>query len=197
VLQKLGNQLQVQNQNQNQQTDNTQPINQTAGWETYTNTQYGFTIKYPEKAVFETGISSAEVNSRWYKVKVLTISNAEATIMISFPRAEMCGGYGPGVASKRVQEEITFNNKKYNFSGWVEDAENYNKWAEENPQYGGVNPKKTDPNYKRYYEKMMTLCNNTFQLTYSISFKNLVNQNDLIEVDKLTKQIVSTFKFTK
>lgn len=55
-LTKTNNQPQVQNQQQNQnqqqqtvnqQTNNAQPIDQTAGWKTYTNTQYGFSFKYP------------------------------------------------------------------------------------------------------------------------------------------------------
>lgn len=171
-------------------------VNPTAGWKIYTNAEYGFEIKYPEKAVLETSACSAEVNCRWYKIKVPTISNTEAEIMISFPQGEMCGSYGPGVASERVGEEIIFNNKKYNFNGWIEDAENYIKWADENPQYGSAKPQKTDKNYKRYYQKTMTVCDNTFQFNYSISFENLLKQNDLIEVDNLIKQIVSTFKFT-
>ena len=172
----------------------TTPADLTAGWKTYTNTQYEFEVKYPEKAVFETG--SAMANSNWYKIKVPSISDAEAVITISFPKSEMCGSYGPGVASVRASEEIVFNNKKYNFGGWIEDAENYIRWAEENPQYGGYTPRKTDPNYKRYYEKTMTLCGDTFTVNYSLSFKNLSNQNDLIAVEKLLNQIISSFKFT-
>jgi hypothetical protein len=47
---KNNDQLQVQSQQQvtNQQTNNNQPTNQIAGWKTYTNTQYGFEIKYPD-----------------------------------------------------------------------------------------------------------------------------------------------------
>lgn len=158
------------------------------GWKTYKNDKYNFKIMYPETSVIEDGDTGL-------KVKVLTSNNAEVFVMISFSQDERCGAYGPGVASKRISEEILFNNKKYNINGWVEDAENYIEWSIKNPQFGAGNIlQKTDPSYKRYYEKNMVICGDTFQIDYSISFKNLINQNDLIEVDELVKLVVSTIK---
>jgi len=34
-------------QTQNPQADNMEPVNQTAGWQTYTNTEYGYELQYP------------------------------------------------------------------------------------------------------------------------------------------------------
>jgi Tfp pilus assembly protein PilV len=61
-------QSQQQNQNQqqqtvNQQTANSQPINQVAGWKTYTSTQYGFEIQYPNSMSIQNSANSVSLVS--------------------------------------------------------------------------------------------------------------------------------------
>ena len=41
------------NKNQNQQTNNVQTTDQTTGWKTYTNNEYGFEFKYPQNLIAE------------------------------------------------------------------------------------------------------------------------------------------------
>lgn len=109
-------QSEQQNQNQqqkteNQETNNVQPINQTASWKTYTNNTYKYQINYIPTATIE------ETMGGGVKIKY-----QNGSIEICSKLIGACGNF-PGVGSeaKRVSKQIIIDGRNYNIAGYILD----------------------------------------------------------------------------
>lgn len=175
---------------------NSAPIKEIGrGWDTYTSEKLGFQVKVPSFVRIESGAQKSP-HGEWYKISTQTGSSVEATITINSPLRGCDFSYGSGVASKNVSETITINNTNYVANGWIEDAKNYTAWAKKYEKKGEVSTiiPETSPNYKRYYEKTVSLCEGGANIKYTLSSENLQNEEEVDRIEALVKEIISTIK---
>jgi hypothetical protein len=182
-----------QNQNQqqqtaNQQTNNVQPIDQIAGWKTYTNAQYGFEFQYPKEWV--TSDNSAATVSVWSSEKkkqeaVNAIIPIYPEFSVNYKGITSFNDFAKGLLGKSVSgvkeflqlynpnfTEINIDGKKAYATVFVSSVADYLIYIESD---NGVYVLSTP-----YIET-------------GISGYDSKNPN----INPIAKQIISTFKFTK
>lgn len=162
--------------------------NNPANWPTYNDKQHKYQINFPAYSNNKTFVEDGSLVREFD----LIVGDNKTNIYIAFPKSESCGRYGPGVASKKINDTIGLDGKNYQVSGWVEDPLNYAEWYRNNPQYG-------DPSIKDY-SKTINLCDvaGKFSITYTFEVKNANSESPKVkEVDLLIKNVLKTFKFTE
>jgi len=163
------------NQQQNQNTENT--VDQTAGWKTYTNTQYGYEIKYPQEGKVE--IITSDDGDGFRKLQpnqciLITYQNSYVTIGIPPYERGSCGmlNTGRGISDIRVKEQIVFNGKNYIAEGW-----------------------KTEDNYEDLYFTANNVDIN-YGTDHPTNLYKYLNEVDYNNAKNLDYKIISTFKLT-
>jgi len=151
------------------------PADQTAGWKTYTNTQYGYQIEYPKNAV----VKSSDLSNVSISVP---LKDGSIYVNINFPCSDMCGAYGPGVLDKHTSEDVSLGGKNFKASVWISDGILYaNRFGDKSSYYN---------------ENIYLPLDNKNAILYGFNFNTVTDRNDIKNADSLVKQILSTFKFT-
>lgn len=155
---------------QNYQTQTQNNSNQTADWKTYTNSEYGFEIKYPAGNSINQIKEDVLGNKAESPNQCTQISYENSFVYISLPPHNiLCGGTtGFGVDSIKLEEQLNIGGKIYYAKGW-----------------------KLGPNY----EFLSFQTDNGLNISYGI-IEGLSSTNYETSKD-LNYQILSTFKFTK
>jgi hypothetical protein len=182
-----------QNQNQqqqtvNQQTNNVQPINQTAGWKTYINNDYGFSIQYPDGAkitdVDMTGGRNVSIQIPVSGKNSLTGKTLEIAIV-----TQQYEHNGPALVPASCNADTFYNSKTSNV---VLNGMTFIK-GNVSGAFGGMQ----SSSYAIEYCIMRG--DKSFRLTslLSSSRNSQLPSFNIDEESKVLDQMISTFKFTK
>ena len=155
---------------QNQVASNS--TSSTQGWQTYTNTQYGFEIKYP---------------NLWF-AKPLNegITNRDILALASFSKEQNCQIFIDYLTQDTYQSELFYAKN-------LRDCEIRNLLADDVDVKGFICP------YDAYFNYYFQKDNNYFSLNFypGYSHQDIGTDKQLIFVDcqKYSEQMLSTFKF--
>lgn len=155
-----------------EEANNTQLTDQTAGWKTYTNTQYGYQVSYPAEAGIEEAAGYAMSYKNINPEACVKISYKEGYVYIATPdNQEVCGGVtGLGIGDTEFQDTAKIGDESYNMSGW---------------KLLGTG------------EYLSTILSNGTKITYGVWLQNgeKIDGDEYQNIQDVIKMILSTFKF--
>ncbi|OGF69022.1 hypothetical protein A3H65_01870 [Candidatus Giovannonibacteria bacterium RIFCSPLOWO2_02_FULL_45_14] len=148
----------------------------TSTWKTYRNERFAYEIKFPSDSI----LTEEDPNLGEASIKIVKELGANAPNIsiknwpVFLSVCQDCGGGGLGIDNIKIEEPVNLGGRLYKASGYF--------------YYG-----------EKDSHKILSIDFGNFQLFYGFrsEYKKPFSQQEIDKYDKLTKQILSTFKFLK